>query len=80
MMLDDEQHIGVQSLPLELVWRNPLARVRAHLRTREKNNPYCQWAEQATKIRARRSNWNTVKNWVERVSKERNPLVDLEQQ
>ena len=65
MILDDEQNIGLQSLPLELVWRNPLARVRAHLRRREKSSPYCQWAEQATKIRARRSNWDASKNWAE---------------
>lgn len=54
MIHDDEQNTGLQSLSLELVWRNPLARLRAHLRTREKSNPYCQWAEQATRIRARR--------------------------
>ena len=65
MILDDEQDIVVQNLPLELVWRNPRGRIRADLRMREKNSSYCQWALQARKIRARRSNWDTVKNWVE---------------
>jgi len=65
MMLDDEQDIGLGDMPLELVWRNPLARVRAQLRMREKDNPYCQWSQQATKIRARRSNWEARKNGLE---------------
>ena len=62
MIRDDKHDIG---LSLELVWRNPLARVRAQLRTREKDDPYCQWAQQASKIRARRSNWDGSKNWLE---------------
>lgn len=56
MICDNEQNIGMEDMRLELVWRNPLARVRAQLRMREKDNRYCQWAQQATKIRTRRSN------------------------
>jgi hypothetical protein len=65
MIIDETQNVGLHGTPLELVWRNPLARVKTYLRTREKNNAYCEWAKQATKIRARRSNWDASKNWVE---------------
>lgn len=50
--------------PLEIVWRNQSASVRADLRARQQNNPYCRWAEQAGKIRARRSNWDANRVWV----------------
>jgi hypothetical protein len=59
MIVDEEQEIGSQGMSLEVVWRNPLPRVGALLRTREENNPYCRLAEQASKIRVRRSNWDT---------------------
>jgi len=65
MMFDEEQDTTAPSSPLELVWRNPFARVRAHFRLREKNNPYCQWGKQARKIRARRLNWDEIRNWIE---------------
>ena len=65
MIVDEEQEAGPQSMSFEVVWRNPLPRVRAFLRAREADNPYCRWAEQASKIRAWRSNWDTNNNWVE---------------
>jgi hypothetical protein len=54
MIVDEEQEIGPQSMSFEVVWRNPLSKVRADLKAREKNNPYCRWAEQASRIRVRR--------------------------
>jgi hypothetical protein len=50
---------------LKLVWRNPLFNVAACLQAREKNDPYCLWAEQANKIYVRRFNWETDNNWFE---------------
>ena len=47
MIIDDEQDIRAEVLPLEIMWRNPQPRVRARLRTNEKSNPYYGWAEQA---------------------------------
>jgi hypothetical protein len=63
MIADEEQDIGTQAIPLELVWRDPFADIRAHLTLREKSDPYCRWAEQARKIRARRANWDANHNW-----------------
>jgi hypothetical protein len=58
MIADEKQDIGTQGMPLELSWRNPFSDIRAHLTLREKVDPYCRWAERASKIRARRSNWD----------------------
>jgi hypothetical protein len=65
MIADEEQDIGTQAIPLELVWRNPFSDVRAHLTLREKGDRYCRWAEQASKIRARRANWDDNHTWAE---------------
>jgi len=62
-MIVDEQEIAPQVTPLEIVWRNPLALVQAHLRVKEASNPYYGWAEQAAKIRARRSHWDVHHSW-----------------
>jgi len=64
MILDDKQ-TDAEGITLELVWRNPSARVKAHLKASEKNNPYYRWAEHAIKIRARRSNWDAGNNWID---------------
>jgi len=40
MIVDEEQEIGPQGMSLEVVWRNPLPRVRTFSKTREENNPY----------------------------------------
>ena len=58
MIFDDEQDIRAEVLPLEIMLRNPLPLVRAHLRANEKSNPYYGWAEQAKKIRAHHANWD----------------------
>jgi len=63
MIIDDEQDIRAEVLPLEIMWRNPQPRVRARLRTNEKSNPYYGWAEQAKKIRARRTDWDANHCW-----------------
>ena len=60
MIVHEEQAIGVHGVSLEIVWRNPHSKARVHLRVREKANPYCRWTEQASKFRARRSNWTPV--------------------
>ncbi len=65
MIVGEEQEILAQGMSLEVVWRNPLSHVRASLRARQASDLYCRWAEQASKIRARRSNWDTNNNWVE---------------
>jgi len=57
MISSEKQTNGAQVMSLRVVWRNPRALVKADLRTREASNAYCRWAEQASKIRARRSNW-----------------------
>lgn len=51
MIIDEEQDTRAGVLPLEIMWRNPLPLVRAHLRANERSNPYYGWAEQAKKIR-----------------------------
>jgi len=58
MIIDDKQDIRAEVLPLEIIWRNPLALVRANLRAKERSNPYYGWAEQAKTIRARHANWD----------------------
>jgi hypothetical protein len=65
MIADEERDTGAKGMPLELVWRNTLSDVRAHLTLREKSDPYCRWAEQASKIRARRGNWDANHTWAE---------------
>ncbi len=65
MIVDEVQEIGAQGRSYEVVWRNPLPRVRAFLRARETDNPHCRWAEQARKIRARRSHRDTNNNCIE---------------
>jgi len=61
MIVNEEHESGTQGMPLEVVWRNPLPRVRAYLRAREVNNPYFRWAEQGSKIRAWRPRVPPVK-------------------
>lgn len=63
MIIDDEQDIRAEVTPLEIMWRNPLTLVRAHLTAKERSNPYYRWAEQAKKIRARRANWDATHCW-----------------
>ena len=63
MTTNGEDNVRVEAMPLEIVWRNPLALVRAHLRVHESDSPYYRWAEQAGKIRARRANWNVNHYW-----------------
>jgi hypothetical protein len=65
MIADEEQDIRAPGMPLKLVWRNPFTDVRTHLKVRERSDFYCQWAEHASKIRARRSNWDDNHSWVE---------------
>lgn len=55
MIIDDKQDVRAEVMPLEIMWRNPLPVMRAHLRAKERSNPYYGWAEQAKKIRARRA-------------------------
>ena len=60
-MITDEKHYArAMALPLEIVWRNPLCLVLAKLRLREASNLYYGWAEQARRIRARRTNWDAT--------------------
>ena len=63
MIIDDEQDTRAEVTLLEIRWRNPLPLVRAHLRTKERSNPYYGWAEQAKKIRARRANLDANHCW-----------------
>lgn len=63
MIIDGEQDSGVEVMPLEIMWRNPLCLVMAQLRLREASGLYYRWAEQARKIRARRANWDENHNW-----------------
>lgn len=58
MIIDEEQDARAEALRLEIMWRNPLPLVRAHLRAKEGSNPYYGWAKQAKKIRTRRANWD----------------------
>ena len=63
MIIDDGQDTRAEVTPLEIRWRNPLSLVRAHLRAKERSNPYYGWAEQAKKIRTRRTNWDANHCW-----------------
>lgn len=63
MIIDDEQDTRAEVTPLEIRWRNPLSLVQAHLRAKERSNPYYGWAEQAKKIRTRRVNWDANHCW-----------------
>lgn len=63
MIIDDEPGSRSEVMPLEVMWRNPLPLVRAHLKAKERSNPYNGWAEQAKMIRARRANWDANHNW-----------------
>jgi hypothetical protein len=58
MVASRKQHLRADVTHLEIVWRNPLNLVQSRLRLREASNPYYGWAEQASKIRSRRSSWN----------------------
>jgi len=61
MIVNEEHEIRAWAMPLEVVWRNPLHRVRENLRAREANDPHCKWAEQGSKIRARQQRVLPVK-------------------
>jgi hypothetical protein len=63
MSIDDEQDTQAEVVPLEIMWPNPLSLARAHLRAKERSNPYYGWAEQARKIRGRRANWDVNHCW-----------------
>ena len=63
MITNEEDDVLAEALPLEIVWRNPLALVRARLRVNESSSSYYGWAEQARKIRARRANWDVNHCW-----------------
>ena len=62
MITDTEESVRAGIMPLKIVWRNPLSPVLEKLRLREASNLYYGWAEQATKIRARRAIWNANHN------------------
>lgn len=64
MVVSEKQKSSAQRMSLDVVWRNPLPHVRASLRSRQASNPYCRWAEQASKILARRSNWGENHTWI----------------
>jgi hypothetical protein len=63
MIISEEHEIRAEVTSLEVVWRNSLALVQADLRAKQASNPYYRWAEQATKIRARRANWDANHCW-----------------
>ena len=62
MISNEQQTISAQAMSLQIVWRNPRTHVRASLRARQASDLYCRWAEQASKILARRFNWDTNNN------------------
>jgi len=55
MKVSKKQKDAAQGMSMGVVWRNPLPHVMASLRLRQASDPYCRWAEQASKIRARQS-------------------------
>lgn len=55
MITNDENNLQARVALLEIVWRNPLSLVQAHLRVNESSNPYYGWVGQAGRIRARRA-------------------------
>jgi hypothetical protein len=61
MIVNEEHEVSARATPLEVVWRNPLPRIREYLRAREANDPHYKWAEQGSKIRARRQRVPPVK-------------------
>jgi len=63
MLTIDEHNMPSVGTRLEVVWRNPINLVQAQLKSREEIHPYYKWAEQARKIRARRSRWNLNHRW-----------------
>jgi hypothetical protein len=63
MAVDEKQALAAQGMSIQIVWRNQSASVSANLRAKQQNDPYCRWAEQAGKIRARRSNWDAKHVW-----------------
>ncbi len=63
MITDEEDDVRARAVLLEIVWRNPRCPVLSKLRLREASNLYYGWAEQARKIRARRTNWDANHNW-----------------
>lgn len=63
MFANAEQIVTKRRALLQIVWRNPLSWVQAHLKVEEANNPYCRWAEQAEAIRVRRINWHSKHIW-----------------
>lgn len=63
MIVSKEQKTDVEVMLPEIMWRNPLSLVQAHLIARETSNPDYRWAEQARKIRTRRANWNVNHHW-----------------
>jgi len=65
MIVSEKQKSRAEGTCLEIVWRNSLPHVKASLRSRQASNPYCRWAEQASNIRARRSNWDANHIWIE---------------
>ena len=60
---DKKQQLAAQDMSIQIAWRNQSASVSANFRARQQNNPYYRWAEQAGKIRARRSNWDARHVW-----------------
>jgi hypothetical protein len=64
MMISQKQNDEPQVVALQVIWRNPLALVRARLRASQASDPYYRWAEQASKICARRANWDANHVWV----------------
>jgi hypothetical protein len=58
MIIDDDQEIRAEVLPLEIMWRNSPPLVRAHLRANEKSYAYYGCAEQAKNNCARHANWD----------------------
>jgi len=63
MIIDDEQNSRSEVMPLEVMWRNAVTLVRAHLKAKVRSTPYYGWAEQAKMIRARRANRDANHNW-----------------
>jgi hypothetical protein len=58
MITNDEKDIRAEVMAPKIMWRNSLALVRAHLRAKERSDPYYKWADQAKNIRARRAHWD----------------------
>ena len=63
MTIHKTHHIRAAALPLAITWRNPMGLILAKPRLREASNVYYGWREQATRIRARRANWDATRNW-----------------